>query len=415
MESERLKRTRLISVLLLTVFVAAGCFAAGCSSALPDTTTDTAGPSDAAYATQEMSAAGADIALVGSNETLDGSFAQAALGAIGKFAGEEGLSSGVYRADGGDVDSLLANIELAAKGGAQLVVLAGADLASGAARAQQEYPDISFVLLGMGSGVEPDTNGVRVIFSPEQGGWLAGYAAVWEGYASIGWLQSEDEFARRETFGYLLGAQAAAQDMDLADASVMATAGRADAQGTQGGTGETARDTDWRQVTDALYGQGVELVFANVAAAQDEVLRAAQTANGMMIALGGEDEGAKAQVLVRVKYDPAPILTSLLEGWRSGRFVGGGEAVATVGNGGVGLDLTTGELERLDSGVYEGLVDRFRYGTLATDLARALAAGGDENLPLSAEPWLSALQLAPPEPPDDSSGPEGVASGTSAG
>lgn len=419
-----MKLTRALSVLLALLVLAAGLLWTGCSAAPTSGDSSGSGPE---YTALEPPAAGADIALVATDDAVKGAFGEATHAAMGKFAGENGLTSGVYRAEGG-ADAVLANLELAVKGGAKLVVLLGDD-ADVAEQAQRLYQQVDFILLGLWDEAVLYQNGARVLFSPELGGWLAGYAAVWEGYTAIGWMGGETECEQRAGLGFLLGAEAAARELELEDGSVLALSpaqlpegqGPADGSSLPGDASEpqtpladagTATDEDedlqaaeWAQGAALLYERGVQVVFANVPGSQGAVLDAAPDAAAVMgytLFPEGNEEA-----LVNVKHDPSAILQSLLESWQDGRFPGGTVPIATVGNGGVGLDMESAHLQALTENRYESVVDDLRFKSLDADIVQALASLSLGPLPAAEQLPLRAVSLAPAGPPGgvDSSAP----------
>lgn len=417
----------------------------GCSSVPPVASDSALGD----YATLEPPSAGADIALVTTSGMLEGEFAQSALAAITKYAGENELTSGVYRAEGGGEEAVLANLELAAKGGAKLVVLLGPELTATALPAQEQYPDINFILLGMAPDVQTLSNGVRVVFSPEQGGWLAGYTAVWEGYATLGWLgdgsipgtdTAANDISLRGGLGFLLGAEAAAREMGLEPGSILALSpllpdGRPDtpvdtsASGAdssdpsapasepdaapEAGAPEQDADPGSERVQEMaadLYERGAALIFANLPGYQNDARLASDAAGGEYIgfSLYAEADAATGAptdtAFVNVKYEPADILQSLLESWHSDRFPGGGVGLATVANSGVGLDMARAtKLTNLTETRYEGLLDDIRFGTLEMDISRALSSLSLGSIITAEELPLTIVSLAPIAPPGDGS------------
>lgn len=369
--------------------------------------------------------AGAQLALVGSSETLAGEFSTEAYSVLSHYGGEQGLSYGAYQTGGVSQESLLATLELADKGGAVLVVLLGEDISPYAAAAQAAYPEVEFVLMAMtGAGTEPARNGILVRYAAEEGGWLAGYAAVLEGYTELAVYEEDNELSTRLGLGFLLGAEAAAKELYQNDDLTASSAGENAAQpeppiwvhvisveepAQAAGSGQDANNSEasgsaaagsaspQRLAADAAYEAGAQLIFANRIGSGQDVRRAAQVANGRMIAITTLTGTAPSgdSVLLTMQLSPTQILNDLLTGWSADRFAGGTEAGGTVGNGSIGLDLSAGNAKTLTDVAYDGLVDSFRYGGLADKVSKAVTNEAGDLVTLR-DLSLTQVALLPP-------------------
>ena len=84
--------------------------------------------------------------------------------------------------------------------------------------AQDTWPDLKFVLLDGVPSSNGDTkigeNTVGIQYAEEQAGFLAGYAAVVEGYKKLGFMGGVATPAVvRYGYGFIQGAEAAAKEM----------------------------------------------------------------------------------------------------------------------------------------------------------------------------------------------------------
>lgn len=375
--------------------------------------------------------AGAAIAMVAGEEDLAGSFAQSAWTTINRFAGEENLTCGLYRVAEGSPDAAMATMELAERGGAELVVFVGEQVREAAARAQLRYPDISFILLGMPGGTPLQKNGVSVRFSLEQGGWLAGYATVYERHDAISYFDTGDESAARYAMGFLLGAEAAAKDLALEDGAVKAypiappveqafVEDAADNSAQSEPADESSslsaslpaeeadnvgEEADWAALAGLAFGAGAQVLFANSRALQSDALSAARLADALAAGLAPDMQPGN-HVLATIVFDPKNILGSLLGTWHAGRFPGGSEAIATVAEGGVALSMADGDFSYFTQFKYDEIVDRFKLTSLPASIAVRLAPHSDGALPAPDDLYLSRVALAdmyaPPDTTEDS-------------
>lgn len=358
--------------------------------------------------------AGAQIAFVTTEEEYGSPFVQNAFSTVSRVAGEAAMTSGVYKADTSSPDTALAAIEQAARGGAQLVVLAGQALVESTSRAQASYPDLDFVLLEMPYDTTLMGNGVLVQFAPEQAGWLAGYTAYAETGGNLAFLEPDgDVQAQRYALGFLLGVDAAAAEREEGEGSEPVYVYPID-------LGDD--ETEWQaHCADAfLADPALQLIFANRPEATADVLAAALDMDRLVLGLPGADvepqedsllptaqTGGEA-LLAEVQYDPRPVLSTLLESWTAQRFPGGTTVEGTIAGGDIGLDMENARFVTLDDRTYESLVDRFRLGTLAGRLA-VQTAGENGEPPQPADlPLRVVVPTLPPPPPSGSQASSGL-------
>ena len=117
----------------------------------------------------------------------DKSFNQGTWNGVKLYANENGLSYKYYQPANGDQatdDDRYDAMKAAAENGAKVVVCAGFLQATALEQAAKDYPEVKFVFIdGWSLGLE---NVAAIAFQEEQCGYLAGYAAVMEGYTKLG-------------------------------------------------------------------------------------------------------------------------------------------------------------------------------------------------------------------------------------
>ena len=143
-------------------------------------------------------AEGEKIALVTDVGTIDDeSFNQACWQAVEAFAIENDVEYTYYQPNADSLDARLMSIDQAVTEGASVIVMPGYLFGATLVTAQDKYPDVKFIAVDVSAGdltvdytnyVEPAANVVCVTFSEEQAGFLAGYAAVKDGYTKLGFL-----------------------------------------------------------------------------------------------------------------------------------------------------------------------------------------------------------------------------------
>ena len=139
----------------------------------------------------------------------------------------------------------------AVKDGAKVVVMAGYLFGAALRQAQEKYPDVQFLALDVSTG---DLANQRPIlphtYKEEQAGYLAGYAAVYDGYKELGFLGGMAVPAViRYGYGFVQGADAAAKELGETDVNIKYWY-----------SGSFVATDDIKAKMDSWYSEGTEVV-----------------------------------------------------------------------------------------------------------------------------------------------------------
>ena len=201
------------------------------------------------------------VALVTDVGTIDDeSFNQACWQGVEAWCSANGVDYTYYQPSEDSTDARVLSVAQAISEGANCIVMPGYLFGTTLIETQEAYPDVYFVAVDVGSGdmtydyatyYEPTSNAVCMTFAEEQAGYLAGYAAVKDGYTKLGFLGGMAVPAViRYGYGFIQGADAAAAEMGV-NIEINYTYG-----GQFYGTPETtAKMEGW-------YADGTEVVFA---------------------------------------------------------------------------------------------------------------------------------------------------------
>jgi len=144
----------------------------------------------------------------------DKSFNQGTYDGVKLYAAANNKSYKYYQPANGDQatdDDRKAAFDLACTNGAEIVVAAGFMQEAALKHAAEKYPDIHFIFIdGYPIGFD---NVAPISFQEEQSGYLAGYAAVMEGYTKLGFMGGgggTNPACQRFGYGFAQGAEAAA-------------------------------------------------------------------------------------------------------------------------------------------------------------------------------------------------------------
>ena len=160
---------------------------------------------------------------------FDGSFNEAAHDGIQRFMSANGIPAANFQffqaleaTDNARIDQMEWAIEVF---GADIVVLPGFHFMSSLYWAQQFWPDTKFILIdavpSFDGNQRVDINTVAALYAEEQAGFLAGYAAVMEGFRDLGFIGGVAVPAVvRYGYGFVQGAEHAARSLGLARGEV---------------------------------------------------------------------------------------------------------------------------------------------------------------------------------------------------
>ena len=260
-----------ILALLLVLTMALSLVACG-SSKTQETTSapqaaaeETKAPETQAEApaeTEAPAAAGvAKVALVTDVGTIDDeSFNQACWQGVEAWCTANGVEYTYYQPTEDSTDARVLSVAQAIAEGADTIVMPGYLFGATLTVVMEQYPDVHFIAVDVAAGdltvdystyYDPTANVACLTFSEEQAGYLAGYAAVKDGYTKLGFLGGMAVPAViRYGYGFVQGADAAAVELGT-DIEINYTYG-----GQFYGTPETtAKMEGW-------YQAGTEVVFA---------------------------------------------------------------------------------------------------------------------------------------------------------
>ena len=202
--------------LLLAVLMVASMFA-GCQKEAADNSTPADSTPDAQNTIKK-------IALVTDVGTIDDeSFNQACWQGVEAWAKAHGVPYTYYQPSEDSNDARVASVAQAVAEGADTVVMPGYLFGATLTVVMNMYPDVKFIAVDVAAGdltvdyttyYEPSANVACLTFSEEQAGYLAGYAAVKDGYTKLGFLGGMAVPAViRYGYGFVQGANAAAVEM----------------------------------------------------------------------------------------------------------------------------------------------------------------------------------------------------------
>ena len=285
-------KKRLIAVLLagMMAFSLAAC---GGSS---DSSTDGGKKEDTSGENMQIAM------ITDSGDITDQSFNQTTYESCKAWSEKNDVEFNYYKPESDSDEARNASVDQAVADGANVVVMPGYMFAGTVVAQSENYPDVKFVALDVGAGdicekgvgegytYNPDDYNVAdyyntdnvycCTYQEELSGYMAGYAAVKLGYKHLGFLGGMAVPAvTRFGYGYVQGANAAAEELGIAD--------QIEIEYVCGG--QLYGDADITAYMDTWYGsKNVEIVFACGGGIWTSAVEAAVKTGGKVIGVDSD-------------------------------------------------------------------------------------------------------------------------------
>ena len=288
----------------------AGCMAlslAACGGSSASTAESTATSTEA---TSEAAASGSktDVAFVTDVGNIDDqSFNQYTWQGVQDFCSANSLNANYYRPTEDSDAARLEQMDNAVNDGAKAVVVAGYLFGSSIAEAQAKYPDVEFLALDVSTvdlgDTAPAENTALITYKEEQAGYLAGYAAVYDGYKELGFLGGMAVPAViRYGYGFVQGADAAAQELGT----------NIDINYFYGG--QFYGDANITSRMEGWYSNGTQVVFACGGGIYTSAVEAALKSNGYVVGVDVDQNYIGVNGVADGSFAYNPFITSAMKG-----------------------------------------------------------------------------------------------------
>ena len=302
----------------------------------------------------------AEVVLVTDFGTVDdNSFNQLAWSGIEKYCQENGVSCDHYTPDDTDIDSVMAQIKRAVKNGAKLIVCPGSMLEVPVYLAQKKYDDTSFILIDGQPHNEDNTeseireNTSVITFAEEEAGFLAGYAAVRDGYRGLGFAGGMPiDPVIRFGYGFVQGADYAAIEMGV------------NVHIRYAYTNTFSDDPAVEELAGAWFDDDTEVIFACGGSISKSVIRAAENHNGKVIGVDVDESSESETVITSAMKDTSSAVYNGVKSFFDGTFEGGTVHNVTAASNGVCLPMETSRFEKFDQASYDAVFSHIVDGLI---------------------------------------------------
>lgn len=305
----------------------------------------------------------------------DQSFNQFCYAGVEAVAKEKGLKYEYYIPSEDTTEQRENNVRQAVSDGATIIVCTGYMYGETLTWAATEYPDVKFIAVDVTAGDLGGTvpaNVHLISFKEEQAGYLAGYAAVKDGYTQLGFLGGVSVPAVvRFGYGYIQGADAAANEMGV-DIGIKYTYG-----------GKFEGDAEITAKMEGWYTNGTQIVFACGGGIYTSAVEAATKNNGYVIGVDVDQNHIGAEGVTAGSYSYNPFVTSAmkalqlstetaLKAYFDGKWdeIGGKDVQFGLADGDyVGLPTAEGSwnFKTFTTAEYEAVVAKLKSGEIKVD------------------------------------------------
>jgi basic membrane protein A len=363
-----------MAVLMTASLNACGSSNSGTSTTAASAETTTAAAESKGDTSKKTdSSTGYEIALVTDLGTIDDkSFNQGAWEGMKKYAEEKGISYKYYQPQEGTTDSYLETIGLAVEGGAKLVVCPGFLFEEPVFMAQDQYKDVSFILLDGEphnadySEKRIEKNVMPILFQEDEPGFLAGYAAVKDGNTKLGFLGGMAVPAVvRFGYGFAEGADYAAKELGIDNIEIMYNY-----------TGAFAATPEAQSMAASWFQNGTQVIFGCGGAVGNSVMAAAEEKGGKMIGVDVDQSFESPSVITSAMKQLSVSVYDGVKAYYDNQFPGGKTSIFTAKNDGIGLPMETSKFTKFTKEDYDKI-----YGVLKEGKVTLVQPSQDNNNP----------------------------------
>ena len=301
----------------------------------------------------------------------DKSFNQGSWEGLVKYAEEKGISHQYYKPTEKSTDAYLSAIDLAVKGGAKIIVCPGFLFQEPVQIAMETYPDVKFIAIDC-TLENPAENAIGITYAEDQVGFLAGYAAVKDGMTNLGYMGGMAVPAvQKYGFGFLQGAEYAAQEMGLGEGSITVKYHY---------TGGFDATPEAQNQAASWYNNGTEVIFAAGGAVGNSVMAAAEAAGTKVIGVDVDQSGESETVITSAMKGLGTSVYDMIAAYYNGSFPGGENKVYDAANNGVALAMDTAKFDSFAKADYDTLFAALQNNTnnIASDILKNVDADNNE-------------------------------------
>ena len=307
------------------------------------------------------------VLITDKGDITDKSFNQGAYEGVKAYAEENDIDYDYVKPLDATSEYYISAIETAINDGATVIVTPGYLFEEPINVVQVDYPEVKFILLdGNPENADNGTledNVYSVFYAEHEAGFLAGYAAVKEGYRHLGFMGGLAVPAvQRFGHGYIQGIAKAAEELELADGAITVDYLY---------TGDFKATPEVQSAAATMFSNGAEVIFACGGSVGQSVMAAAGDANGKVIGVDVDQSAESDTVITSAMKSLSVSVEQALEAiFETGEWdasFGGKSVVLDAKSDGVALPNDFSKFNNFTSSDYETLYEKLVDGTYVVD------------------------------------------------
>ena len=306
----------------------------------------------------------AEIAmLIDVGDIDDESFNKGVYDAIVEFGNENNKTYNYYVPEEKSDYAVVDSIENAIKLGARVIVAPGYWFKRPIDLVQHKYKDIKFILIDTTPYSEVKKmekigeNVFAILFSEQEGGYLAGYAMVMEGFENIGFMGGmQSPSVENFGYGYIQGINDAAKEKGLEKKSIKLK------YMYLGGFEENA---EYEYIASSWFAGDTQVIFASAGQAGISVMKAAKKYKDKYVVGVDIDQSSQCDTVITsaVKNSKRAVYDQLKNIYDD-KFEGGKYATYGIDDGYIYLEMENSRFKKFSKEQYDKLVKEMSEGKI---------------------------------------------------
>ena len=306
----------------------------------------------------------AEIAmLIDVGDIDDESFNKGVYDAIVEFENENNKTYNYYVPEEKSDYAVVDSIENAIKLGAKVIVAPGYWFKRPIDLVQNKYKDIKFILIDTTPYSEVKKmekigeNVFAILFSEQEGGYLAGYAMVMEGFENIGFMGGmQSPSVENFGYGYIQGINDAAKEKGLEKKSIKLK------YMYLGGFEENA---EYEYIASSWFAGDTQVIFASAGQAGISVMKAAKKYKDKYVVGVDIDQSSQSNtVITSVVKNSKRAVYDQLKNIYDDKFEGGKYVTYGINDGYIYLEMGNSRFKKFSKEQYDKLVKEMSEGKI---------------------------------------------------
>lgn len=303
-----------------------------------------------------------EIIMITDKGTIDDkSFNQGTYEGVKAFAEKQKVGYKYIKPQEATTVAYCDSIDQAVREGAKTIVCPGFLFEEAIYKKQTEYQDVKFILIDGNphnadySDYKTEKNTVGITFKEQESGYLAGYAAVKEGFTKLGYLGGQAVPAVvKFGYGYLQGANDAAKELGIkVDVKYHNTNG-------------FSATPEAQSLAASWYKDGTQVIFGCGGSVGNSAMAASKDANpqGKVIGVDVDQSKESETVITSAMKQLAVAVQDQLSSIYNNKFEGGKNLVKGASENSVALPMETSKFEKFTQADYDKVFKAIAEGNV---------------------------------------------------